>query len=331
MRLARLKPESANPAAPSRPAGTYYHLVNRISGQPGEFPFGDPEKQKPLGMLLRLCLLFVIQPISCAVMGNHFHLVVFVPALPPVFAEALRHFRAFYGEKRVLGGAEVQRLPGKLRDISAFMHMLEFPFTCWFNATRPGGRRRGTLWQGRFKSVILSPEATRRCITYVELNAVRAKIATSPSEYRFCSFGIWEATGSHPFGKAVLDHLRYLLGPEFKEAGAAGLRNHLRGEFARIAAGEAGLDCPETEEARRGARVEPALAERLSRRVRHWSDGLIVGSRIFVMETAAARRDKLAPFRPERLEVHRLGRLAGTEPAPDTAVFSWRNLQKGVT
>ena len=35
MRLARLKTESANPSTPTRPAGTYYNLINRISGQPG--------------------------------------------------------------------------------------------------------------------------------------------------------------------------------------------------------------------------------------------------------------------------------------------------------
>lgn len=342
MRRARIKPDSANPEAPGRPAGTYYHLVNRIAGQPGQLPFGDPEKEMLLRLLLRLCLFFIVEPVSCAIMGNHFHLVVFVPALPPLLDEALRRFRAYYGEKRRTTAAERQRLPARLRDLSAFMHLLQFPFTCWFNATRPGGRRRGALWQGRFKSVVLSPEAARRCITYVELNPVRAGIAGHPSDYPFCSFGIWEETGKHPFGKAAIVHLRYLLGTDFKDASATELRRHLRQEFSRIIAGELPLDYLGSEEARRmehASRPPPAWGRNLMRRALHWTDGVIVGSKAFVTKTAALVRDQLATLHPERhrptpfddppdLEVPAGAGLpsgAITAPAP---CFCWQKLRK---
>jgi hypothetical protein len=39
------------------------------------------------------------------------------------------------------------------------MHDLQHPFTCWYNRTRPQ-RRRGMLWQGRFKSTILDPKTS---------------------------------------------------------------------------------------------------------------------------------------------------------------------------
>ena len=344
MRRARIKPESANPATPDRPAGTYYHLVNRIAGQPGQLPFGDAEKEKLMMMLLRLCLFFIIEPVSCAIMGNHFHLVVFVPALPPLLDEALRRFRAFYGDKRKITAAERERLPARLRDFSSFMHLLQFPFTCWFNATRQGGRRRGALWQGRFKSVVLSPEAARRCMAYVEPNPVRAKIVDHPSKYPFCSFGIWEETGKHPFGKAAIEHLRYLLGSGFQKASATEMRRHLRNEFTQIIAGELPLEYLGSEEARRmehASRPPPAWARSLMQQARHWTDGVIVGSQAFVEKTAGLVRDTLATLHPER---HRptpfddppdpKSRPGGSPPAataPADPCFCWQKLRNRPT
>jgi REP element-mobilizing transposase RayT len=223
MRIARLKPADTSACGP---AGTYYHLINRISGQPGDLPFGDLEKEKLLRMIHRLCQLYVIQPLSCVAMGNHYHLIVHAPLLPPSQEEAIRRFQAYYGDKRPLTEKQTRELPEKLRDISQFIKAIQQPFTCWFNRTRPAQRRRGTLWQGRFKSVILEPQAVIHCIAYVELNPVRARI---------------------------------------------------------------------------------------------------IGSRLFVMELAAASRDRLAPEHPERIDRHRLGQLLS---ASDTAFFSWRNLQK---
>jgi REP element-mobilizing transposase RayT len=325
MRIARLKP--ANTSA-GGPAGTYYHLINRIAGQPDDLPFGNQEKEKLLRIIHGLCQLYVIQPLSCVVMGNHFHLIVYAPADPPTPEEAARRFYAYYGDKQILTEAKAEKLPERLRDISQFMHSVEHPFTCWFNRTRPIQRRRGALWQGRFKSVILEPQAVIPGIAYVELNPVRARIAGNPGDYRFGSWCAWEATGKHPFGKAALEHLRACLGPEFKNANSSELRKHLRGEMARIIACEAGASTAKAVAAKKAAMVDPTLAEQLSSRVRHWSDGLIIGSRIFVMELAASCRDRLAPEHPERIEKHRLGQLI---PASDLAFFSWRNVQKNQT
>jgi REP element-mobilizing transposase RayT len=325
MRIARLKPADTSA---SGPAGTYYHLMNRIAGLPGDLPFDAPEKEKLQRMVHDLCRLYAIQPLSCVVMGNHFHLIVHAPAEPPAPAEAVRRFHDYYGGRRILTEAKAKDLPARLRDISQFMHSLEHPFTCWFNRTRPDQRRRGALWQGRFKSVILEPQAVIHCLAYVELNPVRARITDDPAGYRFGTWSAWEATGKHPFGKAALEHLRACLGPEFKNVNSTELRRHLRGEMAKIIACEAGASTAEAIKARQAAQIDPSLAEQLTRRVRHWSDGLIIGSRIFVMELAAASRDRLAPEHPERIGKHRLGQLLSTS---DTAFFSWRNLQKNLT
>ena len=325
MRIARLKPADTST---NGLAGTYYHLINRIAGLPRDLPFGDQEKEKLRRMILDLCQLYCIQVLSCVIMGNHYHLIVHAPLQPPSPEEAIRRFKAYYGDKRILTEKQLLNLPEKLRDISHFIKAIQHPFTCWFNRTRSQQGRRGTLWQGRFKSVILEPQAVVPCIAYVELNPVRAKITSDPASYRFSSWGDWEATGKHPFGKEALGHLCACLGPEFKNANSAELRQHLRGEMARIIACEAGASAAEAVAARKAAQIDPTLAEQLTRRVRHWSDGLIIGSRIFVMELAAASRDRLAPEHPERIDKHRLGQLLS---ASDIAFFSWRNLQKTQT
>ena len=326
MRLARLKP--VDTSANGCPAGTYFHLINRISGQPVDLPFGDAEKEKLIKTVHELCQLYVIQPLACVVMGNHFHLLVHAPAEPPTSEEAIRRFHTYYGDKQVLTEKETLNLPERLRDISKFMHSLEHPFTCWFNRTRPGQPRHGSLWQGRFKSVILEPQSVFSCLAYIELNPARAKIVDDPADYRFGSWSTWEATGKHPFGKEALDHLRACLGPEFKKDNSTELRRHLRSEMAKILACEAGATTAEVVQAREAAKIDPSLAEQLTRRARHWSDGVIIGSRIFVMDIAARHRDKLAPEHPERIEKHRLGQLASSS---DIAIFAWRNLQKNLT
>ena len=48
-------------------------------------------------------------------------------------------------------------------------------------------RWRGHLWQGRFASFVLDEPYLLACARYVELNPVRARLATAPTEYRWSS------------------------------------------------------------------------------------------------------------------------------------------------
>ena len=156
MRTARIKPIDTNIHGP---AGTYYHISNQIAGNSRRWTFGDPEKAQFLERLNELSRFYVIQPLFCSIQGNHYHLVVFVPAQAPAAAEAARRFQNHYAGERKLTKLVARRLPERLRDISRFMHDLQHPFTCWFNRTRPQ-RRYGELWQGRFKSIILDPRTS---------------------------------------------------------------------------------------------------------------------------------------------------------------------------
>ena len=49
--------------------------------------------------------------------------------------------------------------------------------------------RTGTLWEGRFKSVLVEPrEALRTVAAYIDLNPIRAGLVKRPEDYRWCSY-----------------------------------------------------------------------------------------------------------------------------------------------
>ena len=156
MRIARQKPINASA---NGPAGTYYHITNQVAGKARRACFGEPEKEKFLAQIKVLSRFYVIQPLFCTMMGNHYHLVVFVPAKAPSSETAIQRFQDYYNGEQALSASQARKLPERLRDISRFMHDLQHPFTCWYNRTRPE-RRRGMLWQGRFKSTILDPKTS---------------------------------------------------------------------------------------------------------------------------------------------------------------------------
>lgn len=68
--------------------------------------------------------------------------------------------------------------------LSQFMHRLANVFAKRFNAIR---ERKGHLWEGRFVSTIVeAPSYFLRCMAYIDLNPVRAKIVANPADYPWC-------------------------------------------------------------------------------------------------------------------------------------------------
>jgi len=117
MRHPRIKPRE----------DTFVHVYNRTVGSAGEFPFGPAEKEAFLSRLKRLCELYVIEPMAFQVMGNHYHLVLFVPGQQPSTEEAAQRHKRFYGLQRALpqNSPACAQLADKLRDLSAFMKELQ--------------------------------------------------------------------------------------------------------------------------------------------------------------------------------------------------------------
>jgi hypothetical protein len=84
-----------------------------------------------------------------------------------------------------------QRFTYRMHDLGQFMKGLLQRFSQWFNGQH---HRTGTLWEQRFKSVIVeSGTAARTIAAYIDLNPVRAGMVSDPADYRWSSYG--EAVG----------------------------------------------------------------------------------------------------------------------------------------
>ena len=278
--------------------GCYYHLFNRISGCKGEHPFTDIDKEYAFRLLKNLCDYFLIEVISAAWMGNHFHLVVYAPApdeLPSLEIIAKRH-NDYYKSMRktfkygpslpVINPQNMsmsQQVGQRMIDISRFMSAYQQRFTNVYNETR---ERHGQLWSGRFKSVILDKGSSlEACVLYVELNPVRAGLTASPADYRFTTWGRFCGSGKHMFYDNFVKHMR----PVCSDVDSTGwsdseLMSYFRGKMTRIVVSETGASSEDIYDAQQAAKRKESMPIRFLRRTRHFSDGAIIGSKLFIRE-----------------------------------------------
>ena len=103
-------------------------------------------------------------------------------------------------------------------------------------------RRTGSLWEGRYKSSVVQAESyLLACMRYIELNPVRAGMATDPAQYRWSSYrasGLGQADPrltAHPLYLALdaktdfrCTAYRTLFRPELDEEAAADIRESMR-------------------------------------------------------------------------------------------------------
>ncbi|MCP5488514.1 MAG: hypothetical protein H7A43_07675 [Verrucomicrobia bacterium] len=242
----------------------WYHCYNRTAGTRNDRPFGSVEKEQFVRILHRVCVLYTVDVIAYQVMSNHYHLVVRTPAEQPDLEEVCRRYNDFHGGKRTLkpGSKACRQWQARCRDISWFMRHLQQLFTCWFNRTRKV-RRRGALWAGRFKHTLLeSGLAVWRCWAYIENNPVRAGMVRRVADYRFCSHGMWCQSGRHPSLTASLNTPC----PCSPTCSTSRTSPNSRRRWIRCCwkircwVGTSGFTTD------------------VGRRVRHWTDGLVIGS-----------------------------------------------------
>src|SRR5690606_35776950 len=144
--------------------------------------------------------------ITFCIMSNHFHILVEVPQLPEVMpsdaafislvestngrveATWLRFWLEIWRADGNHPAAEQERelYFKNMWNVSQFMKVLKQRFSQWFNGRGPM-RRKGTLWEDRFRSVLVeSGDALRAMAAYIDLNPVRAGLVADPKDYRWC-------------------------------------------------------------------------------------------------------------------------------------------------
>jgi putative transposase len=103
--------------------------------------------------------------------------------------------------------------PSREGSLSRMMQWTAARYTFTYNDVR---MRTGTLWEGRFfSSAVTSERYFLVCQRYIELNPVRAGMASDPIEHRWSSYA-HNALGSHD--RLVTEHELYRrLGPTATE------------------------------------------------------------------------------------------------------------------
>ena len=177
----------------------FYHLTNRVAGDPDWFPFKNDQARRKLQNLM----LFYVNAYRCRlaafqIMGNHFHFIVhFEKPRALSRKELMESAHKLYGlktEEKTAGWTDAQweTFNQRLFDVSKLMQNVDGFYARWFNRNF---ERRGHLWGDRFKnSELLGSEAVQDAILYVELNAVRAGLVKRPEQWKWGS-ARWRLTG----------------------------------------------------------------------------------------------------------------------------------------
>lgn len=308
--------------APSDHPSAVYHCFSRVVDR--RPILGDSEKELFRSLMRELAEFCQVRILTFCVMSNHFHILVEVPQPPeplPTAEETLDALARLSGSqdvaaaRQLLGAlrqsgdptAEVQwlaRFHARRWNLSNFMQVLKQRFSAIYNRRN---HRKGTLWEERFKSVLVEGEG-RALVTmaaYIDLNPVRARLVSDPKDYRWSGYG--EAVAGRPEAqegprRIVRALLRSKSVPEAESL--ATYRQHLFAEDS-----EEGEPIGEDGRTVRGTITHEAvlrvlaekgrlsIAEYLRCRVRYFCDGAVFGSRDFVEAMFQVQRHRFTPNR----------------------------------
>ena len=182
----------------------YYHVIDRIAHR--EFLLRDERIKKRLLDLMRRAAEFSgVDVCTYVLMDNHLHLCVHVPEPAEVDeGTVVERVGTLCGEARAAElrselerlraeGREdeairvLDRLRARMGDLSEFMKTFKQRVTQWYN--RELGHE-GTLWCGRFKSVLLDRNGAVYVVAnYIHCNPVRARMVDSADNYRWSGLG----------------------------------------------------------------------------------------------------------------------------------------------
>ncbi|MFM1941600.1 MAG: hypothetical protein RI897_582 [Verrucomicrobiota bacterium] len=282
-----------------------------------------------------------IKVLTFTILANHFHLQLMVPPRPqqlPSPDQMLAKLRKLTSstdvdaielqirtleknnDRRGLE-AYMQTFYRRMWNLSAFMKQLKQRFTQWYNALHG---RKGTLWESRFRSSIVEGDGPAQLASsaYTDLNPVRAGIVSDPLDYRWCGYaqavagdpraieGIRIITaalnnGIIPPAKDALSQYRLLLFNRGSEDHNSKCKGNLKRQDVLQVIQNKG---------------QVSISDILKCRVRHFIDGVAIGSREFVEDLFHYNRDLFGPNR--RSGARRLRAIK------DTSLFTLRDLKK---
>ena len=294
----------------------YYHVISRVVDR--RFAFNDDEKERFRKIMRAVEAFTGVEVLTYANMDNHFHLLLNVPEPKTLsdqeLIERLHHLYSPIVVKNLAaslvglrenGAADqadafVSRYTDRMYDLSEFMKTLKQCVTQSYNARH---RRKGTLWEERFKSLLVEGRGNvlLTVASYIDLNPVRAGLVDDPKQFRFCGYG--EACGGAENARRGLMHIMAAAGEcaNWREA-ARRYRKllYVSGEAAGIGedghATQPGFDPAEVQKVLDvGGELPKAVLLRC--RVRYFSDGVVMGSRAYVEDVFLRHRGQFGQKR----------------------------------
>ncbi|MEM7600468.1 MAG: transposase [Verrucomicrobiota bacterium] len=305
---------------------SFYHVMSRVVDRQMIFEAKDKEIFRKI--MRNLEAFSGIRVVTYCLMTNHFHLLLDVPdreELAPLSEEELLKVLPLLHDAITVKGVEQEleraRKEGNQRwhreilaryekrrgDLGLFLKDLKQRVTLYMNKRL---NRRGTLWEGRYKSVLVdgSEAALITVAAYIDLNPVRAGIVEKPEDYRWCGYA--EASSGHHGAKLARSGLGTVLSeslqdPDFRKDWR---RTQARYRLFLYDEGKAQSADEQTgERGRRGFREDEVESVKESRgkvpiqrilrhRVRYFCDGAVLGTAGFVNKVFSREQDRRSRF-----------------------------------
>ena len=188
----------------------FVHCITRVVDK--SFVLQRVERDMMMKIIRKYEAFCGVRVLAHCCMTNHLHLLLEVPpkkkgaAIDISDEEFLQKLKALYSPeayrdcesmlrsfrkgatKSDIAAEEFKaKFTRRMHDISEFMKGVKQSFSRWFNRTH---NRVGTLWESRFKSIIVEDGyALRMVAAYIDLNPVRAGMVKRPEDYRWSSYG----------------------------------------------------------------------------------------------------------------------------------------------
>ena len=305
MRLTRIK------TAPEEAEASYHCMSRAVNG---DELFDDVAREMLRRQLWQVADYCGLQILTHTEMTSHFHVVLHVPKKAPLGdVELLRRYRVLHPQPSPYQAARLEVIEQALKtntpegeawrkrqfammgDISPFMKLVKQRFSVWFNKSH---ERIGTLWTGRFTSVLLETQgaAPQQASAYVDLNSVSKSWVSDPKDYRFCGYS--EAVAGH---EKARQGICALMGePEWSVAQLS--YRKLLFSMGAVPRENRGRISPEDFQRTIAEGGKLPLGEILRCRVRYFTDGAVLGSKAFVQAQLTAyqlrtgRRKNAKPY-----------------------------------
>jgi hypothetical protein len=310
-------------------APAIYHCISRTIN--GERCFDDTAKEVLRKQIWQIADYCGVQILTYTIMANHFHVLVRVPLkATPDDRELLRRFHVLYPKQNAYQTFRIETIAEQLKkgdpaadpwrkqqlalmgDVSQFMKLLKQRFSIWFNRTH---NRYGPFWSDRFKSVLVEGcgNITATMSAYIDLNPVRAGLVEDPKDYRFCGYA--EAVAGSKAAQAGIATTMGIASDNARTTWRDARENYRLMLFDTGTASRANKASvsPETLEKVIAEKGTLPLATVLRCRIRHFTDGAVLGTKAYVAAQLAGYR-------------RRTGHRSRTRPRPLPNITEWGDM-----